>query len=170
MEPRLKLDALLRNVLRQARKAENLYFQPPSGYRLKYPCIVYSESRIQNRHASPVPADPQRREHIGAGSGRRKDHNGLDRYLYQKCDKCRPLAGPAPDGGRHHYGGCYDTGGQFPGRYEPQRGAEQQRTGRCSRVGELHRHGRFISWAITDETIGAVIQFFFDRMKAALES
>lgn len=29
--------------------------------------------------------------------------------------------------------------------------------------------GRLISWAITDETIGVVIQFFFDRMKAALE-
>jgi hypothetical protein len=31
------------------------------------------------------------------------------------------------------------------------------------------KYGRFISWAITDETIGVVIQFFFDRMKAALE-
>ena len=29
--------------------------------------------------------------------------------------------------------------------------------------------GRLISWAITDETIGAVIQFFFDRARAALE-
>lgn len=29
--------------------------------------------------------------------------------------------------------------------------------------------GRLISWAITDETIGTVIQFFFDRAKAALE-
>lgn len=29
--------------------------------------------------------------------------------------------------------------------------------------------GRLISWAITDETIGTIIQFFFDRMKAALE-
>lgn len=29
--------------------------------------------------------------------------------------------------------------------------------------------GRLISWAITDETIGAVIQFFFDRAKAALQ-
>lgn len=28
--------------------------------------------------------------------------------------------------------------------------------------------GRLISWAINDETIGAVIQFFFDRAKAAL--
>lgn len=31
------------------------------------------------------------------------------------------------------------------------------------------KYGRFISWAITDETIWVVIQFFFDRMKAALE-
>lgn len=31
------------------------------------------------------------------------------------------------------------------------------------------KYGRLISWAITDETIGAVIQFFFDRAKAALE-
>lgn len=29
--------------------------------------------------------------------------------------------------------------------------------------------GRLISWAITDETIGTVIQFFFDHMKAALK-
>ena len=29
--------------------------------------------------------------------------------------------------------------------------------------------GKFISWAITDETIGIVIQFFFDRAKAALQ-
>ena len=28
--------------------------------------------------------------------------------------------------------------------------------------------GKFISWAITDETIGTVIQFFFDRARAAL--
>ena len=28
--------------------------------------------------------------------------------------------------------------------------------------------GKLISWAITDETIGTVIQFFFDRAKAAL--
>lgn len=30
------------------------------------------------------------------------------------------------------------------------------------------KYGRLISWAITDETIGKVIQFFFDRAKAAL--
>jgi hypothetical protein len=30
------------------------------------------------------------------------------------------------------------------------------------------RWGKLISWAITEETIGRVIQFFFDRAKAAL--
>ena len=29
--------------------------------------------------------------------------------------------------------------------------------------------GKLFGWAITDETIGKVIQFFFDRAKAALE-
>ena len=31
------------------------------------------------------------------------------------------------------------------------------------------KYGRLISWAITDEAIGRVIQFFFDRARAALE-
>ena len=31
------------------------------------------------------------------------------------------------------------------------------------------KYGRLISWAITDETIGVIIQFFFDRAKAALQ-
>ena len=32
------------------------------------------------------------------------------------------------------------------------------------------KYGRFISWAITDETIGVVIQFFFDRVKETLST
>ena len=51
------------------------------------------------------------------------------------------------------------------------RGAERK-----AWVAKMLRHyldnskwGRFISWAITDETIGAAIQFFFDRMRAALK-
>lgn len=32
------------------------------------------------------------------------------------------------------------------------------------------KYGRFISWIITDETIGTVIQFFFDQMRKALEN
>lgn len=31
------------------------------------------------------------------------------------------------------------------------------------------KYGKFIAWAITDETIGTVIQFFFDRARAALQ-
>ena len=31
------------------------------------------------------------------------------------------------------------------------------------------KYGRLISWAITDETMSKVIQFFFDRAKAALQ-
>ncbi len=31
------------------------------------------------------------------------------------------------------------------------------------------KYGKFISWAITDETMSKVIQLFFDRAKAALE-
>ena len=33
---------------------------------------------------------------------------------------------------------------------------------------DASKFGRMISWAITDETIGKVIQFCFDRMKAAV--
>lgn len=29
--------------------------------------------------------------------------------------------------------------------------------------------GRLVSWAITEETMSRIIQFFFDRMKAALQ-
>ncbi len=32
------------------------------------------------------------------------------------------------------------------------------------------KYGKFVAWAITDETIGRVIQFFFDQMRKALEN
>lgn len=37
-ERRLELDAKLREIL----GSDNVYFQPPNGSKLKYPCIVYS--------------------------------------------------------------------------------------------------------------------------------
>lgn len=52
MGARQKADVLLRGVLEQATGKVNLYFQPPSGCRLNYPCIVYSMSRIRNEHAN----------------------------------------------------------------------------------------------------------------------
>lgn len=52
MEARMRVDALLREVLEQSAGSQNLYYQPPSGFRMKYPCIVYSLSRIRNEHAN----------------------------------------------------------------------------------------------------------------------
>lgn len=52
MEARLKLDALLRQVLKETAGVVHLYFQPPAGFQLKYPCIVYSENRVRNNHAN----------------------------------------------------------------------------------------------------------------------
>jgi hypothetical protein len=49
---RLEADALLRKVLSENTDEVHLYFQPPSGYKLKYPCIVYSMSKIRNNTAN----------------------------------------------------------------------------------------------------------------------
>ena len=52
MEARLRIDALLRELLKNSCGRVNLYYQPPAGYQLRYPCIVYTQSRIQNGHAN----------------------------------------------------------------------------------------------------------------------
>ena len=33
----------------------NVYFQPPTGTLLKYPCIIYSLSKIESKHADNNP-------------------------------------------------------------------------------------------------------------------
>lgn len=50
------------------------------------------------------------------------------------------------------------------------RGAERKAwvTAKLRAALDSSKFGRLFSWAITDETIGKVIQFFFDRAKAAL--
>ena len=50
------------------------------------------------------------------------------------------------------------------------RGAERKAwvTAKLRAALDASKFGRLFSWAITDETIGKVIQFFFDRAKAAL--
>lgn len=45
MKPREKLSEKL-HVL-----CDNVYFQPPTGYKLNYPCIVYEFNRLEKRHA-----------------------------------------------------------------------------------------------------------------------
>lgn len=48
MDKRTKLQTLLEETL----GSRNVYFQPPSSVRIKYPAIVYSRSDIDNKHAN----------------------------------------------------------------------------------------------------------------------
>lgn len=48
MEGRLSLDALLRETLG---RGVHYYFQPPTGYKLQYPALVYSLDALQNRYS-----------------------------------------------------------------------------------------------------------------------
>lgn len=45
---RLELQALLEKIL----GSRNVYFQPPSNVKMKYPCIVYSRSNINDTYAN----------------------------------------------------------------------------------------------------------------------
>lgn len=45
---RNEFDALLRTVL----GSENVYFQPPEGRLLAYPCIVYERDDMLSKHAN----------------------------------------------------------------------------------------------------------------------
>lgn len=59
MAPRVGLQETLCDILldfmprSDARK--RVYYQPPTGYRIEYPCIVYELDRIQNTHANNHP-------------------------------------------------------------------------------------------------------------------
>lgn len=48
MDNRLKLQSLLEEAL----GSKQVYFQPPSSIRMKYPAIVYSRSNIENVSAN----------------------------------------------------------------------------------------------------------------------
>ena len=47
MDRRLELQQLLEDIL----GSRNVYFQPPSNVRMKYPAIVYTRLEISNIHA-----------------------------------------------------------------------------------------------------------------------
>lgn len=40
---RLELDKKLREILQAETNSQNIYFQPPEGMKLTYPCIVYQK-------------------------------------------------------------------------------------------------------------------------------
>ena len=47
-ERRLRLDKLLRSIVKERCGEENVYYQPPANLKMKYPCIRYERSRIRN--------------------------------------------------------------------------------------------------------------------------
>ena len=42
----------LHDLLAEALGSKNVYFQPPEGFRMKYPCIVYELDKIESSHAN----------------------------------------------------------------------------------------------------------------------
>ena len=42
---------VLHEKLKDFLGSENVYFQPPDGFRLSYPCIIYEFSRLDTRKA-----------------------------------------------------------------------------------------------------------------------
>jgi hypothetical protein len=51
MGSRLSLQTLLEGLL----GTDKVYFQPPPGYMMSYPCIVYNRSNIRARHGDNKP-------------------------------------------------------------------------------------------------------------------
>jgi len=47
MDRRLELQEILTNIL----GSSNVYFQPPSTVKMKYPCIVYQRDNIEQKFA-----------------------------------------------------------------------------------------------------------------------
>lgn len=45
----------LHELLCAALGSKNVYFQPPEGFKMSYPCIVYERERIESEHASNKP-------------------------------------------------------------------------------------------------------------------
>lgn len=49
---RMNLDKLLRSIVKERCGEEHVYYQPPTGLKMKYPCICYERSKIRNAAAS----------------------------------------------------------------------------------------------------------------------
>lgn len=57
MKTRESLDDTLRAILGTG----NVYFQPPEGTKIKYPCIIYERSDYYDRHADNIKYQIHRR-------------------------------------------------------------------------------------------------------------
>lgn len=51
MEKRLKLSQMLHEVS----GLDNVYFNPPAGFKMKFPCIVYGFTQYRTRYADNKP-------------------------------------------------------------------------------------------------------------------
>lgn len=51
MNNRLELHTLLVDLL----GSDAVYYQPPEGYKMRYPCIVYERERLQATYADDAP-------------------------------------------------------------------------------------------------------------------
>lgn len=51
MAPRHELHQILVGIL----GSDHVYFQPPNGMKMVYPCVVYSRSNIRTNHADNLP-------------------------------------------------------------------------------------------------------------------
>lgn len=49
---RLRLDDILRRVLAESAGEVHLYYQPPAGLKMQYPCIRYELDRIRGLYAN----------------------------------------------------------------------------------------------------------------------
>lgn len=45
----------LQDMLESMLGSKNVYYQPPASIQMKYPAIVYSRNRIENKHADNRP-------------------------------------------------------------------------------------------------------------------
>lgn len=57
MNKRLELHEILRGIIgiTEPNGDDHVYFQPPESVRMKYPAIVYSRERIDDRFADGIP-------------------------------------------------------------------------------------------------------------------
>ena len=51
MRDRMGLDAILKDII----GSDKVYFQPPEGFKLSYPCIVYEVDSIDTNYADDNP-------------------------------------------------------------------------------------------------------------------
>jgi len=60
MAQRLELQAILTEIL----ETDHVYFQPPPGLRMEYPCIVYNRADHLINHADDIPYKRDKRYQV----------------------------------------------------------------------------------------------------------